>query len=166
MELRPGQVLRSLPVAVIVILCIGCSSVRLSESVRPPSTSYPFEPGTIARDDVAPCFRKVLDLSWYGMLGFERAAFLRLDADAHFHCDVWPATFSPLGAKWNAPIPDGTVAILHSHPRFYSDPSRLDRSEAKRVGMPVFIVTGWGIAMVDTNGEIQRFPRLDDLPVR
>ena len=74
--------------------------------------------------------------AWDGRAKLERAAFLRLDDRGTFTCQVWPATFQFHRAQWWGSTPDGTVAVIHSHPQDYPDPSLHDIMESPASASP------------------------------
>ncbi|HEX7419040.1 MAG TPA: Mov34/MPN/PAD-1 family protein [Thermoanaerobaculia bacterium] len=51
-------------------------------------------------------------------------------------------------ATWTGRMPEGTAAIIHSHPRTLPNPSQNDILEAHRLGIPVIVVTPDAVTMV------------------
>jgi proteasome lid subunit RPN8/RPN11 len=64
----------------------------------------------------------------YGSASTEEAAFLIRDSRG--------ATFFLRG-----PLPAGTVAIVHTHPNWLPQPSKLDALVARQTSVPVYVVT-------------------------
>jgi hypothetical protein len=96
----------------------------------------------IARDaSASQCFEKILKDSGYGFRSDERAAFLVLRDDGAYDCVSWPSTNRIKSASWSGSIPERAVAIAHTHPRREPMPSAHDNAEAKRLGMPIYVVT-------------------------
>ncbi|MGZ8853556.1 MAG: Mov34/MPN/PAD-1 family protein [Thermoanaerobaculia bacterium] len=125
-----------------------------------PTVAYPFSGSTLVREDVAACMGRVLTLGWDGQAEFERAAFLRLGDDGRFNCHVWPVSFEFHRVQWLGAPPVGTAAIIHSHPRTLPDPSRQDVQEARRLAIPVIVVTPESVVMVlPGDGRILRVHR-------
>jgi hypothetical protein len=106
--------------------------------------AYPFDPATIAREDVRECMERVLKAGGYGHLPLEGAAFLILEGDA-FECAMWPRTVAFHAQTWGGRVPDNTAAIIHSHPADLPEPSGGDTTLAKKLGIPVFVVTPRGM---------------------
>jgi hypothetical protein len=70
----------------------------------------------------------------------ERAAFVVRNADGHVGLVVWPSSETD-SATWVGRIPDGTVAIAHTHPYWRPKPSNIDMVTARNVKLPVYVVT-------------------------
>ena len=152
-------------IAALWILTLGCAtSPQKPAVIELPTVAYPFSDRTLAREDVAACSERVLSLGWDGRAEFERAAFLRFRDDGRFNCDIWPVSFEFRRVQWLGAPPDGTAAIVHSHPRTLPDPSRQDVEEARRLGIPVIAVTPESVVMVlPSDGRIVRVPRDSEL---
>lgn len=95
---------------------------------------------TVGRPDVQSCMQQVLKEGGYGHLPREGSAFL-VDNDGTFECLMWPRRNLPLAQQWEGIIPLHTVAIIHSHPADRPDPSWNDTLLARRLRMPIFVVT-------------------------
>ena len=131
------------------VLAAGCATGTVSSTpIDLPTVAYPFNKVVLEREDVTTCADRVLALGWYGRVDWERAAFLRLGERGLFNCEVWPAKLQFHAATWSGRMPDGTVAIVHSHPRTLPDPSKNDVDEAHRLGIPVIVVTPDAVTMV------------------
>src|SRR6476661_664910 len=109
-------------VVLLAMLTSACASVSRSQ-VDLPTVAYPWSRTVLAREDVATCADRILSLGWYGMVDWERAAFLRIGERGTFTCEVWPSKLQFRTAHWTGPIPEGTVAVIHSHPRTLPNPS-------------------------------------------
>jgi hypothetical protein len=116
--------------------------------------AYPFDQGTIERKDVQACFEHLLARAYYGKAPYERAAFLVLQGDGTLACHDWPPTFSYKSERWTGAVPDGTVAIAHTHPARLRQPSRDDIDSAARLAIPVFVVTQGWISMAAPDGGV------------
>jgi hypothetical protein len=112
-----------------------------------PTVAYPFAGETLRRDDVRACSEQLSELAAFGRSDRERAAFLVLRGDGTFHCAVWPASNTWHSASWSGAIPFGTVAVMHTHPRHIPQPSTQDMAQARRLDIPVLVVTPGSIAM-------------------
>jgi len=95
--------------------------------------------------DASPCFSELLKAGGYGMRNDERAAFLLARDDGGYDCAMWPRSNGYHSAHWDGPIPERAVAIAHTHPRHKPLPSVQDAAEAKRLGMPIYVVTPSGV---------------------
>lgn len=91
--------------------------------------------------DTRACFVKLLALGGYGRRAAERAAFVVAGSDGGTSCVVWPATNEVQHARWDGPVPPGTFAIAHTHPRHLSDPSAHDLRESSRTNLPIYVIT-------------------------
>lgn len=85
-----------------------------------------------------------------GILGrLEAAAFLVRDDDGSSRMIMWPQTEFSRKETFRGVIPPGTVAIVHTHPPTMERPSRGDLAEAKRLGLPIYVVSFWQVWVAD-----------------
>ena len=147
------------------LLFVACASVKKTDVINIPTVAYPFDRTTLAREDVVACSEKVLELGWFGMVDWERAAFLKLEENGRLSCQVWDSKLNYQRVEWRGRIPDGTVAVIHSHPRTKPDPSEHDVFEAQRLGIPVIVVTPEAVVMT-LRGETSRIVRTSGLAHR
>jgi len=110
-----------------------------------------------AAADLADDRRAMMSLSWnllkdarFGQDTREHAAFLVRRGDGTLVLVAWPYGAEPMRARYEGAIPAGTVAILHTHPNAYPLPSTGDTELARRLGLPVYVVTRGEVAL--TNG--------------
>ncbi len=87
----------------------------------------------------------------------EVAAFLVRDDDGGISCRLWPSSFVS-AARYDGSMPKGTFALIHTHPSRSPMPSRGDLEEAKRVGLPIYVLTPSQLSVVDANGTTTRLP--------
>ncbi|HEY0142306.1 MAG TPA: Mov34/MPN/PAD-1 family protein [Thermoanaerobaculia bacterium] len=99
--------------------------------------------------DAQRCFAQLLELSGHGRRNDERAAFLTWEGSGRVGCVVWPATNQHRRASYRGKWPENTAAIAHTHPRSQPEPSVQDRAEARRIGIPIFVVTPERIAIAE-----------------
>jgi hypothetical protein len=81
----------------------------------------------------------------------EAAAFL-VATDAGLECVLWPDERRRTRTQaFRGAIPAGTVAIAHTHPdrADLREPSGMDRLEARRTGLPIYVVTHWTVWVAD-----------------
>jgi proteasome lid subunit RPN8/RPN11 len=103
------------------------------------------------RTEVA-CNDAVLAKAWallrearYGQSAREHAAFVVLGRDGYSFV-AWPYGASEYAAHYDGAIPANAVAIVHTHPNSHPMPSAEDEAVARRVGLPVYVVTRTMIA--------------------
>lgn len=65
---------------------------------------------------------------------------------------TWPPGEEGDKLRWHRRFPKGTVAIVHTHPAWVKEPSRLDVRAARRSGIPVYVVTKTRISK--TTGDV------------
>lgn len=98
-----------------------------------------------AHDSARACFDRLFILGGLGKRETERAAFLVYQEDGTFRCHVWPPTFTSRSESWRGLPPDGTAAIVHTHPNDQPAPSRGDHALAEAWGVPVLVITRSGV---------------------
>ena len=89
------------------------------------------------------------DLEWLAPLHrkeLEIAAFVVRRGD-HFDCLMWPPKFGSYSVTFRGSAPEGTVAIVHTHPHWANEPSPEDIALAQRVGLPVYVLTRLNITV-------------------
>jgi len=80
------------------------------------------------------------DAKW-GSSRFEQAAFAVRERDGRIDFVRWPASPGDFQADYRGSIPPNAIAIVHTHPNGYPEPSNNDAAVARRLGMPVYVVT-------------------------
>jgi hypothetical protein len=96
------------------------------------------------------CFFTILKDSGWSLLGpYEHAAFIVEQVDGSFECRKWRHLHSFRGESYTGVIPQGTVAIAHTHPVDFPYPSQQDKDEAIRLGMPIYVITIRGVYRAD-----------------
>lgn len=94
----------------------------------------------LSRPEAAAWYSVLLAEGGYGRLPRERAAFLIREADGTLTLEPWQDG-GHRRATFRGHIPDGTLAVLHTHPKGEDRPSPRDRQEARRLRMPVVVIT-------------------------
>jgi len=85
----------------------------------------------------------------------EAAAFIVRRPDGSYTSVLWPAKTAAIrGARFVGAIPAGTVAIAHTHPFTAELPSRGDINQAKRIGLPIYVISRWSLYVADPSGEV------------
>ena len=120
--------------------------------------AYPWNGQTIARADVRECFEHLLAGAYYGHSDYESAAWVVLD-HGQLECRDWPRTFAFRAESWEGQVPDGTVAIAHTHPAKMRRPSSGDLRVAGQLGVPVIVVTQGWVSIAATDGSIALYQR-------
>ena len=138
----------------LMLLIAGCATERTF--LQNPTVAYPFNQEILSRADIGSCASRIVKMAGYGRLPYERAAFLVLRDDGTFDCSVWPASFTVRKEQWTGAIPNGTAAIIHTHPLSLPDPSSHDFNEAARIGVPVIVAMPDQVAMAMPRGGLVR----------
>ena len=79
----------------------------------------------------------------------EVAAFVVVDEEGQMSCLVWPRMSWIRSQTFNGKIPQGTVAVVHTHPRREERPSYGDTLESMRLRLPFYVLTAAAIWVVD-----------------
>ena len=79
--------------------------------------------------------------SAFGFAKTEEAAFVVREDDGTFKLIRWPGTGSANESRWRGPFPRGAVAIVHTHPNAFPQPSRIDVRTARMRNIPVYVLT-------------------------
>jgi len=79
----------------------------------------------------------------------EVAAFIVRDANGAIASELWPHTANRRSEHFNGVVPAGTVAIAHTHPIFAERPSSGDIDQARKIGLPIYVITRWALYVVD-----------------
>jgi len=92
------------------------------------------------------CFRDLLRESGWSLNGpWERAAFVIQHPDGSIACQCWPSKHTYLAESFTGFVPEGTIAIVHTHPVQYPRPSEQDKQEATRLGIPIYVLSIEGV---------------------
>jgi len=87
---------------------------------------------------------------------YEIAAFAVRAADGSVSLVFWSDTRRFHGAQWSGRLPDGVVAVLHTHPYRSPLPSLRDAAEARRLGLPFYVVSRGALSVVEPDGRVHR----------
>ena len=110
--------------------------------------------GDLTRPQAAFWYESLLAESGYGRLPRECAAFLIRESDGTLTLEPWPHG-GRRHASFRGRVPVGAIAILHTHPYGETRPSAQDRDEAKRLRMPVVVITAERVvAAMPDGGEV------------
>ena len=97
-------------------------------------------------------FGDVLRRGGFGHWKTESAAFLVADESGKYRCVVWPFDGHLYRQELHDAIPDGTVAIIHTHPSQFPRGSPGDERTAVRLSVPIFVLTPLNIYMITNRG--------------
>jgi proteasome lid subunit RPN8/RPN11 len=84
----------------------------------------------------------------------EQAAFIVRTAEGILYFVCWPGHGERNSAQWHGSFPEGTIAIVHTHPPWLPMPSKLDMATARRCQVPVYVLTTFEIS-ITTGGEAE-----------
>jgi hypothetical protein len=83
----------------------------------------------------------------------ERAAWVLAADSGDVRWQLWPDGRQHLRARWAGQIPADAVAIVHTHPTVVDPkPSLQDIQTARRIGVPVYTVSRYGIWKAGPDG--------------
>lgn len=82
----------------------------------------------------------------------EVAAFLVLDKSGRYELRRWKGTEHARKQSFTGVIPPRTIGVVHTHPNEWSRPSPADLREARRIGLPIYVVTRWDIWVAEPDG--------------
>jgi hypothetical protein len=85
------------------------------------------------------------DARW-GTSRFEHAAFAVLQSDGRMDFVRWPASPGDFRADYKESIPANAFAIVHTHPNGHHEPSVDDAAVARRLAIPVYVVTRMAVS--------------------
>ena len=84
----------------------------------------------------------------------EAATFLVRDGDGRIRSVPWGSNGDFRSAHFKGTVPTGTIAIAHTHPNGWDQPSRNDIAQAKRIGIAIIVVTRCNVNVVLPDGSI------------
>ena len=97
-------------------------------------------------------FAELVRQGGYGSWATEEAAFVIRGDDGGYRLVVWRSEREVLRRTYRGAIPRGAVAIVHTHPRERPYGSPADQQTARRLAMPVFVLTPLNIVVVTPDG--------------
>lgn len=109
----------------------------------------------LVRDEAVVHYARLFAESGYGRLPRERAGFLLRERDGGLTFAPWNVS-NFARASYQGAIPANAIALVHTHPSSHSPlPSARDVAEARRLGMPVVVVSRDGVTVARINGAIE-----------
>jgi proteasome lid subunit RPN8/RPN11 len=130
---------------------------RPSSALRAPSprTRGEGQRDALCQDLCAPDayrhYRRLLAAAKWGLDGQERAAFLVSTPEGRLEA-VDFTSGGAYRASNTGRIPRRAVAVIHTHPLRAHEPSDHDRAEARRIGLPVVVITPHAITVAYPDG--------------
>jgi hypothetical protein len=97
--------------------------------------------GDLCGAEAAGHYAALLEEGGYGRLSHERAAFLIREDGGSLTLAPWGASAGFQRASHSGAIPRGAIAVVHTHPLGAPRPSAGDHREAKRIALPVVVIT-------------------------
>ena len=102
------------------------------------------------------CDATVLQDSWnllaqarYGQSDYEYGAFIVRDDSGQLRLSVWKFDREFRSAHFGGQLPSNVVAITHTHPNALPAPSDDDVLLARKIGLPVYVLTRMMISVTD-----------------
>jgi hypothetical protein len=83
----------------------------------------------------------------------ERAAFLVRRDDGTVALHHWPKS-GFRSARWKGQLPAGVIGVMHTHPVRLPRPSGQDIAEARRLGLPFYVVSRRQLCVADAEGTV------------
>ena len=111
--------------------------------------------GDLCGTDAAAHYAALLEDGGYGRFSHERAGFLILESGGAVTLAPWNATAGFQRASHRGGIPAGTIAVAHTHPLGAAQPSAGDRDLARRIGLPVVVITPDAVIAAMPDGTIR-----------
>jgi hypothetical protein len=108
-------------------------------------------------------YADLLQRGGHGRFGIERGAFLIRESDGTLTTEPWPE-FGHRQVRYRGPIPANAIAIMHTHPHEAPRPSAHDRAEAKKIGLPVLVITPMGVVAAFPDGRSEKIVKGWDSP--
>jgi hypothetical protein len=122
----------------------------------PPESQAAIDETLFEQEEVREFFRELMRAGGNGRRQYERGGFIRLLPNGNYETQMWPFAPTVREATFKGKIPSGTVAIAHTHPREIPHPSLHDQAVAKRLAIPVVVLTPRLITVAEPDGTIRR----------
>ena len=126
-------------------------------------TSADPECGRLCAPETIQHYRRLLASAGWGLKGEERAAFLRLSPSGKLLVEQWP-TGGLRGVSFRGKMPARVIAVMHTHPLREPWPSDHDRAEARRIGLPVIVITPGAVTVARPDGTVGQLSSTNSRP--
>jgi proteasome lid subunit RPN8/RPN11 len=114
--------------------------------------------GELCSREAVVLYGNLLAQAQFGRRGtVERAAFVVL-RDGALRMIPWRSG-GRAHASFRGSIPEDCIAIAHTHPEASMDPSKGDIAVARRLGMPVLVITPAALSVAERDGSTRRIFR-------
>ena len=84
----------------------------------------------------------------------EHAAFVVRDAGGGIRFVRWMSN-DPNRARYGGAVPQGCIAIAHTHPHYQQNPSHHDIEVARRTRIPIIVITPFAITIAQVDGRVE-----------
>jgi proteasome lid subunit RPN8/RPN11 len=143
------------PASLFVIAALFAIQSAAAEPSSTPFLVVNIDERFLADPVILGFFADVLRKGGLGYRKSESAAFLVRETGGGYRCVTWPSVGEVQVQRFTGTAPDGTVAIVHTHPESLPDPSSGDRQVAMSAGVPVFVVTRRAITSALADGSVK-----------
>ena len=113
------------------------------------------ECGDLCSQSAIVYYADLLERGGYGRFPVEHAAFLLRESDGSLTTEPWRESGHRRVRHYGV-IPANTIAVIHTHSHNAPLPSVHDRMEARRIGLPILVVTPLGVTAAFPDGRSQR----------
>lgn len=96
--------------------------------------------GELCDPEIVRAYARLNAAAAMGRYASEWAGFVVRKPNGRVDVILWPSG-EDLKATYKGPMPQGCVAVMHTHPARAPRPSRQDLAEASRIGLPIVVIT-------------------------
>ena len=133
-------------------LCVFFWSLPSFAQIVDPILAIPITDAFLNDAVIRGYFADVVRQGGYGHWKTESAAFVVRDEGGQYRCVAWPLDGHLQRQEFLGAIPDGTVAIIHTHPSELPLGSTGDARTAIKLSVPIFVLTPLNINMITSRG--------------
>ena len=109
--------------------------------------------GPLCSADAFKQYSGLLARAQFGNSRVEEAAFLVKDSAGRVQAINWKSGQSDR-VSYAGPRPERCLGMMHTHPFGGTQPSRADRDEAQRIGLPLVVVTRVAVTVAWPDGTV------------
>lgn len=128
---------------VLAILCLCCATLPAADPPRPRAWEI------IARDEALLGKLASMTLFARSRANHTEAAAFVVWREGTLSLVPWPDQFERHRQTWQGRIPDGAIAVVHTHPDRRPTLSLGDRDLARSTGLAVVALSRWAIWIAD-----------------
>lgn len=133
----------------IVLVIVGSSLITLPALGGEGAPTFDYA-GMIERPEIRRFFADMVARS---LRDLEVAVFIVQNEDGTIAFIPWPVSGEFRGARWEGPIPANVIAIAHTHPNQWFRASPEDIEQARRTGLPIFVLSRRAISIADPSSQ-------------